>query len=661
MPLAETRPPPARSPLLPRIRQLFLGLALLLLAVEVLEVLDADTPVWPQLSVAVAGLVAACGVIAVVRHRQRLTVTADVAMALALTATGWGIGRVGGVLSMLLGLALLRVLHNRRRSAATGVVLLFGGYVGVAVLLEGWVGLLDLHFVVVACALGAFAASIRQVAEVVARHDVDASLDGELATLVDRLHAATRPDEVDEVVDVAAARLDAAARDVAPDLIPVPSVVVVARQHGVVGTDSDLAVGMRARLSRIRTDATFARRLLRSEARFRRLAEGSRDGIYLRRAGDPTCFPYANEACRQLLGQLDHPDSHGIDLMRIVPEDRLPLLDVLGSRDGATRPVQLRLGDDDAPGGTRWVELCEAPAEVEAGIVVTLQGTVRDITDARRRARALEEALEREQRAARHLREIDQLRTTFLSAVGHELRTPMAGLIGAAQTIAARAERLPADRAAALAGIVDRQTTRLTRLLDDLLDVERLLRGKLDARPEPTSLLLLARRVVANSSDATGRVQVRGDDVVLDVDPELIERVLRNLLHNAVQHTPSTAAVRVLVEDHPHGAVLVVEDDGPGIPEGLRDGVFTPFVHGPSGAASPSPGVGIGLSLVRRIAELHGGRAWVEESASGGARMVVLLAGLPAGRAAAPVASLPTVVGRPRSGRVQDASRSVPR
>ena len=128
-----------------------------------------------------------------------------------------------------------------------------------------------------------------------------------------------------------------------------------------------------------------------------------------------------------------------------------------------------------------------------------------------------------------------------------------------------------------------------------------------------------------------------------------------------MQHTPATAGVRVLVDEHPNGAVLVVEDDGPGIPEGLRAGVFTPVVHGPSAATAPAPGVGIGLSLVRRIAELHGGRAWVEESSTGGARMVILLAGLADDRAPAPVVSLPTVVDRPRPGWVQDAGRSVSR
>lgn len=643
-------PQDARGPvgLLPRVRRLFLALALLLLAVELLEILDASSPLWPQLAVALLAVGVAVAVVAVVRVRgTRLTIGVDLVMTIALAATGWGIGRVGGVLAMLLGCSLLRVVHGDRRSAALGVGLLYSGYVSVAVLLEGPRGLLDLHFLVVGAALASFVAIIRQVAEAVAHHDVDAALDRELVDIVDQLHATTEADEVDELLATVPTRLGRVTRAVAPDLLDVPDVAPLVASPEPPGPPDGIAAGIHERLVRIQTDAMLARRLLRSEARYRRLAEDSRDGIYLRRPGAGCgSFPYVNEACRRLLGHLDQPGSTAIGLDRVVPEDRAGLSAALAAADGVVEPFRFRLQDADAPDGVRWLELCEVPVEVEEGAVRTLQGTVRDVTQSRRQAQALSDALEREQQAAQHLREVEQLRTTFLSAVGHELRTPMAGLMGAAQTIAARAEGLSTERARQLAGVVERQAARLTELLDDLLDVERLLRGKLTAEPEPTPLLQLARRVVANSNDTAGRVSVEGDDeVVLEVDPALVERILRNLVRNALQHTPADAAVRVAVEGHPYGALLVVEDDGPGIPEQLRGGVFSPLVHGPSAATSPSPGIGIGLSLVRRIAELHGGRAWVEESDGGGARMVVLLAGLPSGRAHGAELDVPSVVG----------------
>ena len=93
---------------------------------------------------------------------------------------------------------------------------------------------------------------------------------------------------------------------------------------------------------------------------------------------------------------------------------------------------------------------------------------------------------------------------------------------------------------------------------------------------------------------------------------------------NAARHTSPSASLWVRVRPGPGGVLLVVEDDGPGVPEAMREAIFEPFRQVP-GAAHPSPGVGIGLSLVARFAELHGGRAWVEEREGGGASFHVLL------------------------------------
>jgi signal transduction histidine kinase len=105
----------------------------------------------------------------------------------------------------------------------------------------------------------------------------------------------------------------------------------------------------------------------------------------------------------------------------------------------------------------------------------------------------------------------------------------------------------------------------------------------------------------------------------------MIERVVDNLLVNASKHTPAHAAIRVRLRAVGNGAEIVVEDDGPGVPLELRDALFRPFERGPS-ANPQSPGVGLGLSLVARFAELHGGRAWVDDGPGGGAAFHVLLA-----------------------------------
>jgi len=114
--------------------------------------------------------------------------------------------------------------------------------------------------------------------------------------------------------------------------------------------------------------------------------------------------------------------------------------------------------------------------------------------------------------------------------------------------------------------------------------------------------------------------------VIASIDAAKVERIIENLLVNAVRHTPASTKLWIRVEPEGAGVHLLVEDDGPGVPEELRETIFEPFQQLP-GAANPSPGVGIGLSLVARFAELHGGRAWVEDRRGGGSAFHVLLPG----------------------------------
>jgi signal transduction histidine kinase len=115
-------------------------------------------------------------------------------------------------------------------------------------------------------------------------------------------------------------------------------------------------------------------------------------------------------------------------------------------------------------------------------------------------------------------------------------------------------------------------------------------------------------------------VRVRADAVLAEVDPAKVERVLENLLVNAARHTPPGTAVIVEVASRPTGIEIVVEDDGPGVADELKEVLFEPFRQGEH---SSGRGMGIGLSLVQRFAELHGGTARIEDAASGGARFVV--------------------------------------
>jgi signal transduction histidine kinase len=114
--------------------------------------------------------------------------------------------------------------------------------------------------------------------------------------------------------------------------------------------------------------------------------------------------------------------------------------------------------------------------------------------------------------------------------------------------------------------------------------------------------------------------------VVIPVDPPKIERIVENLLMNASRHTEADRRIWLIVAPHDGGVRITVEDNGPGVPADIRAAIFEPFRQGPT--RSPhSPGTGIGLSLVARFAELHGGRAWVDERDGGGAAFHVVIPG----------------------------------
>jgi PAS domain S-box-containing protein len=242
-------------------------------------------------------------------------------------------------------------------------------------------------------------------------------------------------------------------------------------------------------------------------------------------------------------------------------------------------------------------------------------------------AERLADALQREQTATQHLRELDEMKDAFLQAVSHDLRTPLTSVLGIAATLDRGHQRLAASEVRDLLGRLAGNARKLGRLLTNLLDLERLTQGTLDPDRQRVDLGELVSRIVKDAGpELLGErpISLETAPVLIAVDAPKVERIVENLLANAARHTPAGTPVWVRVQAAGGGALMVVEDAGPGVPAEVRQAIFQPFRQGPTITAH-APGSGIGLALVVRFAGMHGGRAWVQERPGGGASFRVFL------------------------------------
>ena len=336
---------------------------------------------------------------------------------------------------------------------------------------------------------------------------------------------------------------------------------------------------------------------------------------------NPAATQMLGWAADELVGRLGHDVIHHSH-----PDGTPYLLDECpiysAFRDGVARRV-----DDEVfwrrDGSSFPVEYTSTPLRDDAGLAGAVV-TFADITARKRAEETLRSAYDRERQAAQRLRQVDEMKNAFLSAVSHELRTPLSAVMGYALTLKQDELNLPEEERRELLDRLAANAHKLQRLLEDLLDVDRMERGILEPQRQPVDLQALARRVV-NETDVRGRaVELDVEPLVAELDGPKVERILENLLANAAKHTPPATVVRVRVRRGDGAVLLAVEDEGAGVPDELKEAVFRPFERGPR-APTHAPGTGIGLSLVARFAELHGGRAWVEDRPSGGARFLVSL------------------------------------
>jgi len=228
------------------------------------------------------------------------------------------------------------------------------------------------------------------------------------------------------------------------------------------------------------------------------------------------------------------------------------------------------------------------------------------------------------------LADADRRKDEFLAMLGHELRNPLAPVTTALQLM-----RLHSDeplRVARARETIERQVEHMTRLIDDLLDVSRITQGKIELRHESVVLSSLVARAVESARPV---IDERGHRLTLDLpdepvavsgDPARLEQVLANLLNNAAKYTDVGGRIWVRAFVEGGQAVLSVKDNGAGLTPEMRDHVFDLFVQGPEVRAYARGGLGIGLTLVRRLVEMHNGTVEVRSDGLGeGSEFIVRL------------------------------------
>ena len=257
-----------------------------------------------------------------------------------------------------------------------------------------------------------------------------------------------------------------------------------------------------------------------------------------------------------------------------------------------------------------WVEAQSIVVSDEMG-PIGMRGVTMDITPAVRAEIERAELLERESHARAEAEEASRLKEEFLATVSHELRTPLNAVVGWSRLL--RAGQLDPTAAEHAIEIIERNALMQKQIVEDLLDVSRIITGKLRINTQPVDLLLVIHtaidsvRPAAEAKAIEIQTHFESPDVIVRADVERLQQVFWNLLSNAVKFTPSPGTVDVYVRKDNALAEIRIEDSGPGVPVEFLPRIFERFSQADGSSTRKHGGLGLGLAIVRHLIELHGG------------------------------------------------------
>jgi two-component system, chemotaxis family, CheB/CheR fusion protein len=350
------------------------------------------------------------------------------------------------------------------------------------------------------------------------------------------------------------------------------------------------------------------------------------DAIYFKDARGR--FIRANHAMADRLGLKDPADAVGKTAFDLPDRDTALALhreDEAVLRSGETQHYRLesRVGAEGAEG---WDLVTRLPLLDGRDRIVGIIVIFRDVTEQKRAEAKIQEAVRR--------------RDQFLAMLSHELRNPLGAIVTATAMLRSDLHH-PLDQGQVM-GVLERQSQQMARLLDDLLEASRVTQNKIDLRKRVLDLRTVAAEAadaVRGSMDAQGlqfEVELEGEPIVVEGDPARLQQIQVNLLSNAAKYTSRGGHVRLQVSREPGTAVIRVQDDGTGIPPTMLDSIFDLFVQSSRTLDRAAGGLGVGLTLVRALVQMHGGTVNAYSDGEGrGSRFVVHLP-LAAGQTAEP-------------------------